>query len=804
MTYEQFIAGKSKYVKPCGFEIDNLNPLLKPFQSSIVRWACRGGRRAIFAGTGLGKTFMQLEWSRHVAEHHGPVLIFAPLAVAEQTAREAVKFGIYGVKVVTEPTDDPIQITNYEKLHRFTPERYSGIVIDESSCLKGFDSKYRKALTEFASSIQYRLPCSATPAPNDYMELGNHAEFLGVMSATEMLAMFFTHDGGDTSKWRLKGHAKSEFWKWVASWAVAVRKPSDIGFDDTGYDLPPLNIYQHAIESGIIPEGKLFLVEAETLQERQSARRDTIEMRVAEAASLANGNTDQWIMWCGLNAESQALTKAIDGAVEVTGSDTPEHKRDAVLRFLDGKTRVLVSKSEIMGFGLNLQCCRNMAFVGMSDSFEQFYQAVRRCWRFGQDQEVNAHVITTDIEGAVVRNIERKENQAEEMMAGMVKHMKSEMAKNLGSQDNQKSEYRRDQFSGDRFNAHLGDCVEVIRELPDESVHYSIFSPPFSSLYTYSNSDRDMGNCVSYEEFMEGMGYLIPELLRVLKPGRNLSFHCMNLPLSKERDGFIGVRDFRGALIRAFVEDEVLDLANAMRLLRIRAEIARLEEDMPRALRLHDSAMIIGDDLQRHPGKTGFIFHSEVCIWKDPVTAMQRTKAIGLLYKQLRKDSTISRQGIPDYLVTMRKPGENPERVTKTHASFPVGLWQRYASPVWMDIDQSNTLSRKEAREEEDERHICPLQLDVIERGIRLWTNEGDTVLSPFMGIGSEGYQALKMGRKFIGAELKESYWKVAVKNLKQAEHDDAVQGSLFASEDREKIDGWTESDEAEYELAND
>lgn len=240
-----------------------------------------------------------------------------------------------------------------------------------------------------------------------------------------------------------------------------------------------------------------------------------------------------------------------------------------------------------------------------------------------------------------------------------------------------------------------------------------------------------MGNCANYDEFMGQFTFLVKELHRVLMAGRLVSFHCMNLPLSKERDGFIGVRDFRGILIKLFQD-------------------------------------------------AGFIFHSEVCIWKDPVTAMQRTKAIGLLYKQLRKDSTISRQGIPDYLVTMRKPGENPERVTKTHESFPVSLWQRYASPVWMDIDQSNTLTRAEAREEDDERHICPLQLDVIERGIRLWSNEGDTVLSPFMGIGSEGYQALKMKRRFVGAELKEGYWKVAVKNLKQAEHDSAVQGGLF------------------------
>jgi len=272
-----------------------------------------------------------------------------------------------------------------------------------------------------------------------------------------------------------------------------------------------------------------------------------------------------------------------------------------------------------------------------------------------------------------------------------------------------------------------GDCVEEVGKLADESIGYSIFSPPFASLYVYSNDPRDMGNVKDDDEFFEHLSFLIPELYRVLKPGRNLSFHCMNLPLSKERDGVIGIKDFRGMLIKAFE-------------------------------------------------KAGFVFHSEVCIWKDPVTAMQRTKAIGLLYKQLRKDSCISRQGIPDYLVTMRKPGVNPEPCAKDAAKFTVDAWQRYASPVWMDINPSDTLQRESARQAEDERHICPLQLEVIRRGCLLWSNEGDTVLSPFAGIGSEGVVATGMKRRFIGVELKQSYFEQAVKNLQNSE----AQESLF------------------------
>ena len=277
------------------------------------------------------------------------------------------------------------------------------------------------------------------------------------------------------------------------------------------------------------------------------------------------------------------------------------------------------------------------------------------------------------------------------------------------------------QEQGQGFTAYHSDCIEVVGSLPANSVHYSIFSPPFASLYTYSNSDRDMGNCKDDEEFFTHFGFLVADLYRVIKPGRLLSFHCMNLPTSKAHHGVIGIRDFRGDLIKAFE-------------------------------------------------KVGFIFHSEVCIWKDPVTAMQRTKALGLLHKQLKKDSCMSRQGIPDYLVTMRKPGDNDEPVSHTNESFPVELWQRYASPVWMDINPSETLQHRSAREHNDERHICPLQLQVIERGIDLWTNPGDVVLSPFMGIGSEGYVSLKKGRRFVGVELKESYYRQAVANLHGAE----------------------------------
>lgn len=277
-----------------------------------------------------------------------------------------------------------------------------------------------------------------------------------------------------------------------------------------------------------------------------------------------------------------------------------------------------------------------------------------------------------------------------------------------------------DQQIKDDYAIYNGDCIEIAKGFPENSIDFSIFSPPFSSLYTYSNSDRDMGNSKNDDEFFIHFQFLIKELYRTIKPGRLVSFHCMNLPTSKINDGYIGIKDFRGDMIKAFQNE-------------------------------------------------GFIYHSEVCIWKDPVIAMQRTKALGLLHKTIRKDSSMSRQGIPDYLVTMRKPGENQDFISHTHEDFPVALWQKIASPVWTDINQSKTLQKQEARDQKDERHIAPLQLEVIERALMLWSKEGDTVFSPFTGIGSEGYQSLKMNRKFVGAELKSSYYNVARKNLDKA-----------------------------------
>jgi hypothetical protein len=733
-AYQSYLDSKRVKHEAAGFpkaRSIQLNPKLFDWQRDLVHWALRVGRADHWCDCGLGKTFLQLEWGRVVHEQtNKDGLILTPLAVAKQTKREGEKFDI-GVTVCKSQSDVKrgLNVANYERLDKFDPDQFGFIVCDESSILKAYDGATRQQITDFAAKIPYRLGASATPAPNDFMELGTQSEFVGSLTRAEMLAMFFVHDGGETSKWRLKKHAEDEFWKWISTWAVYIRKPSDLGYPDDGFVLPAMNLRHHVVESKTAT-GDLFTVEAKTLQDRRAARKDSLGDRMAEAAELAWDSKDAWVMWCNLNAESEGLTRAIPGAVEVTGSMSLDAKEEALEAFSSGQARVIVSKPSIAGFGLNWQHCHNMAFVGLSDSFEQYYQATRRCWRFGQTQPVNVHVVTSEAEGAVVKNIERKERDAALMAERISEHMKDlRVAEVVGVRQGGAAE-ERETASGDGWRAVLGDCVSALALEPAGSIDYSIFSPPFASLYTYSDALADMGNCKDHSEFYEHFRFCVRELFRTLKAGRNLSFHCMNLPASKERDGFIGIKDFRGELIRLFQE-------------------------------------------------AGFIYHSEVCIWKDPVTAMQRTKAIGLLYKQLRKDSTISRQGIPDYLVTMRKPGVNPDPVTKTHGSFPVGEWQQYASPVWMDIKPSDTLQKESAREQKDERHICPLQLEVIRRAIRLWTNQSDVVLSPFMGIGSEGYVARQMQRRFLGVELKRSYWEQAVANLKTA---DLEQQPLFAN----------------------
>lgn len=421
--YLNFIKAKAKTDPATGLaNVPALNPMLHQHQADMVNWALKRGRAALFADCGLGKGPMQMEWATR--QPHEAIIV-APLAVAHQFVREADKFGIdLAYAKDQSQVTKRITVTNYERLENFHVEQFGAVALDESSILKNSTGAYSRWIIEAFKNTPFRLSSSATPAPNDVMELGTQAEFLGVMTRGEMLAMYFTHDGGDTSKWRVKGHAQKAFWEWMASWAVMIRKPSDLGYSDCGFELPPLHMHEHCVKVDAPTTGFLFAVEAQTLQERQQARRDSIVDRVKECAAIVNASTEPYLVWCNLNDESAALAAAIPDSVQVTGSDSDEHKEKAIAGFLDGSIRVIVSKPKIMGLGLNFQHCADMAYVGLSDSYEQLYQSIRRCWRFGQTKPVNVHVITAETEGAVVSNIKRKEREAEETYNNMIEHMK--------------------------------------------------------------------------------------------------------------------------------------------------------------------------------------------------------------------------------------------------------------------------------------------------------------------------------------------------------------------------------------------
>ena len=760
-SYQEFIDSKNITNDYFGFEPKNISQSLFDFQQDIVGWAVKKGRAAIFADTGLGKTAMQIEWARQVANHtNGSVLIVAPLCVANQTVREGVKFGAsINYCRSQDAVKSGINITNYEMLKHFDVSTFAGVVLDESSILKSYMGKTKRMIIDACESVQYRLACTATPSPNDYLELGNHAEFLGVMPSNEMIMRFFINDTMEAGAYMLRPHAADKFWQWCASWSVCLSNPSDMGYDGDKYILPTLNqsfveVSTESLEPGADDDMfRTVIINATSIHKEG---RLTAELRAVEVAKLVNESEEPWLVWCNTNYEADALKGLIPNAVDLRGSDTVEKKESSLEGFIDGSIRVLITKPSIAGMGLNLQHCRNMAFVGLSYSYEDYYQAIRRCYRFGQKREVNCYVMAADSERSILKIIQEKEKAHHTMKSEMTKaisifHSETDMQNNTPYFGKQ---------SGNNWELHHGDCVHVAQKIESGTIDLSVYSPPFSNLYIYSDSEYDMGNSSDDGEFMKHYSFLAEEMYRITREGRLTIIHSKDLPMYKGRDGAAGLRDFPGEIIKMYESK-------------------------------------------------GWVFHSRVTIWKDPVIEMQRTKNHGLLYKQLCKDSAASRQGMADYLIVMRKWGDESkwESVTRGGERFcdykgmtqcqptdkdlararteeeekrlySIAVWQRYASPVWFDINQTNVLNKMQAKEKDAERHICPLQLDVIERAVELWSNPNDLVFSPFTGIGSEGYVSLKMGRRFVGAELKKSYFDIACTNL-----DDAIsvkQESLF------------------------
>ena len=715
-TYEEFLESKQKKHVLSGFDVQelDLNKHLFPFQKFIVKRALKAGRYAIFADCGLGKTLMQLEWSHKVVQHtNKPVLILAPLAVKGQTIEEAAKFNI-------DLTH--IEINNYEQIDNIDCQEYGGIVLDESSILKNYSGAYKTLILQYFEKTPYKLACTATPSPNDELEIGNHAEFLNVITSQDMRAMFFTTDkdliNGD--KYRLKRHAEKEFYQWISTWAIMISKPSDIGFSNTDYALPGLNYVERKIVTKRRDNGLLFNSVSVSATNFNDELRITKIERLSEVAVIVNNSKEPFIVWIKQNEEGEYLKKLIPDAVEVKGSDSIEYKEKMLLGFAKNEFRVLITKSKIAQFGLNYQNCNNQIFASLDFSFESLYQSIRRSHRFGQKNTVNIYLITTDTMQNVINSIKDKEQKFLKMQEQM------RLAIMEYTRNNDPQAQRRVHKEND-FELILGDCVEEVAKLDDNSIDYSFFSPPFGALYVFSDSPNDMSNVKNNDEFLTHFKFLVKELIRVIKPGRLVSIHMMQSTTLLGRDGFYSIVDFRGDLIRLFQD-------------------------------------------------CGFQFHAENMIRKDPKTAAIRTKNRQLMWGTTKKDSSIVRPGLADYILTFKKPGENEVPIQN---NIPFDLWCKIAEPVWIDVNESDTLDYRAARDNDDERHITPTQLTPIEWCYLMWCNRGETVLSPFSGVASEGVVALKTGRKYIGIELKESYYDLSISNCKSV-IEQKKQSSLF------------------------
>jgi len=726
MEYLEFLETKKRMVIKSGFKIKEsvLNSYLFDFQKYIVVKALEHGKYAIFADCGLGKTLMQLEWANQVSKKtKKPVLILAPLAVSKQTIQEGKKFDIEVSKI----GKGNIQITNYEQLENIDITIYSGVVLDESSILKNYTGKYKNLIIDLFKETPYKLACTATPSPNDMNEIGNHSEFLDILDSQDMRSKWFVRDEG-MNNYRLKSHAKVDFYGWISSWATMITNPCDLGFDGSTYVLPKLDIIEYEIITKEKDNGLLFNTGSVNATDFNSELKRTETDRLDKVIEICKASKGQILIWVKQNRESEYLLKRLEDCKEVKGSDTVDRKESTLLGFANNEFRILITKAKIAQFGMNFQNCNIQIFPSLDFSFESYYQQVRRSYRFGQKNNVEIHLIKTDTMENVGKKIEQKERQFLEMQR--------EMNENINKQTyGLLNEYQRKEFRNEDVLLIKGDsCIEV-KTIPDNSVDLIIFSPPFSSLFTYSNYIHDMGNNENHAEFFKQYSFLLKDLYRILKPGRLMCCHTKDLGVYKNSSGYTGMYDFTGEHTKAVLNEE-------------------------------------------------FKLHSKVTIWCDPVLEMQRTKTQRLLYKTVTSDSTKTGIGMAEYITIFKKwdgsDESNWEPVKNlTKKNFPLDTWQKWASPVWMDIKRTDVLNNREGTDMGDEKHIAPLQLEVIHRLVNLYTNEGEVVFTPFLGIGSEIFKSVQNGRKGIGIELKDSYFDVACKNITKA-MSEKLQLSIF------------------------
>jgi DNA modification methylase len=830
-SYEQFLEEKTIVYKDNGFEVleNEINPIAKLHQNATIRYALRKGKAAIFHDTGLGKTLDQLEIGRLVSKRtNKPFLLVMPLWVAYQTIDDAKRlldmdlpFAKDKMSVAPGPG---VYVTNYEILHKFEGLDLGGISFDESSIFKG-DGKFFERAKRIAKNVLYVFCASATPSPNSTEEMGRQAEVLGIMTVAEMKATFFVNRQDkkktDLSKgvkqkknlaqipftelvrsdvknkkknrqgWELRPHATEKFYKWLASWAMAVKLPSDIGFSDEGYILPKLTVTPIFIDAGYTPKDQLVFTGLGGVSDRSQVRKLTLKPKCEMAVELIGDSVDQWTIWCGLNSEANLMKKMLDDkiinsfsseefaqiekpdlkrilnakSINVQGSDKLNKKIDDLRSFVQGETQILITKTKICGHGSNFQNCHKVIYVGLSDSWESFYQSLKRFHRFMQTENVEVYIILAHEEMEIWENVQRKGREAEMMTQRLIENAKEFQREELDMKADKKEVYVKDEVKTDQYHIMLGDAVDWLKEIKSNSVGLSVYSPPFEDLFVYSNSERDLGNSATKEDFYKHYEYICREILRATMPGRKTVVHVADIHARKNKDGFLGLIPFSDRVTKLYIE-------------------------------------------------CGWHYQGRIPIAKNPQATAIRLKAHELMFATMKRDASRLMPVQPDYLLVFSKEGKNKEPILPMeNGEMNEDVWIKWAGntwlnglfeklnsssdraeienaakeitrdivkhylqgqPIWQDIKETEVLRHKgkggTRLNENDTKHICPLQLEPVERVIKLWSNPGDTVLDPFLGSGTTVYQSVKLNRFGKGIELKPEYfYDLAVKNIEEA-----------------------------------